>query len=94
MIYISGPITDSDPAQQKKNVERFYEVEALMKEPCFNPADIQTEDGYWEKYIAQEVVWMTLNHPKMYFMKGWQDSLGARIEHEVAEHLGLEMNYE
>ncbi len=94
MIYISGPITNEDPKKQRANLDRLNEVEMEMTEPCFNPAVLENVGWTWEKYLVRDLIWILSNRPKMYFLKGWENSRGCRLEHELAEHLGLEMEYE
>lgn len=98
MIYISGKITDSDPEVQKKNMARFFEVEKefnLKGEKCLNPAKQgDSPDKTYEYYLVDDLITIWLELPEMYFMKGWQESRGARLEHELAQRLGLHCDYE
>ena len=95
MKYISGCITNSDPAIQKRNLERFYEVEKRLGEKCLNPADHgDSNDRSYESYLVQDIILIFENRPDMYFMLGWETSRGARIEHELALKLGLKIEYE
>jgi hypothetical protein len=95
MIYLSGPITNSDPEVQKENLKRFYEVEAVMDEHCFNPARLEKDGTPYENYLVDDLLWIIANRPnKLYMLKGWQNSLGARIEHRLAEKLGIDIEYE
>lgn len=94
MIYISGKISDDDPIKQRANLDRFYEIESQMEEPCFNPATLETVGWSWEKYLVRDLLWIATNRPKLFMMKGWEESRGCRLEHEMALHLGLEIVYE
>lgn len=44
-------------------------------------------------YLAKSLENMSTCHAA-YFVKGWEDARGCRIEHEVAEAYGLEVLYE
>lgn len=102
MIYISGKITDSDPEVQKKNLARFFEVEDRLENEmqglnfCYNPARNEAKHPDWnyEQHLIEDlcVIWLQL--PEMYFMKGWKESRGARLEMELAKRLGLHCEYE
>jgi hypothetical protein len=94
MIYLSGKITDPDREVMKANLLRFFEKAKEFKEPVFNPADLETEGFTWEDYLVRDLLFIYNNRPKIYFMDGWESSRGARLEHTLAEYLGLEMEYE
>lgn len=65
-----------------------------MGEDVFNPAELETDGWAWEKYLARDLLWITENQPMLYMTIGWQESLGARLEHEMALLLGLKITYE
>lgn len=44
-------------------------------------------------YLAKSLENMSFCHAA-YFVKGWEDARGCKIEHEVAEAYGLEVLYE
>ena len=95
MIYLSGKITDPNPEIQKKNLERFYEIEKKLGEKCLNPADHgDGPDRSYESYLVQDIILIFENRPDMYMMKGWEESRGARLEHELALQMGLKIEYE
>jgi hypothetical protein len=97
VTYISGPISSDDPEIQKKNLARFYEVERILSDrgdKCFNPARLEEDHRSWEYYLARDLTWIIRSYPDMYMMKGWQNSRGARLEHEVALYLNLKIEYE
>lgn len=97
MIYISGKITDDNPVIMQANLDRFHEKAKELKAlglTVFNPADWETDGKSWEWYLARDVRWIIENKPSFYFMKGWQESRGARLEHELAVQLKLHREYE
>jgi hypothetical protein len=94
MIYLSGPISNSDPKIQQENLDRMNEKASQMSEPCFNPATLETKGWTWEKYLVRDLMWIATNRPKLYMMKGWETSKGCRLEHELAIFLDLPIEYE
>lgn len=95
MIYLSGPITSKDPKKQRENLARFYFIEDQMDELCFNPARTEnSEIKRYETYLIYDLMWITRHRPKLFMMRGWRESQGARLEHELALYLGLEITYE
>lgn len=92
-IYISGKIADDDVVELNKNLARFHDMEKKLGVECFNPANLPQGNTY-EYLLACCVLEIVQNKPDMLFMKGWEDSRGARLEHEIAKQLGLQMQYE
>lgn len=94
MIYLSGKISNPDPATQEYNLEVFNRVTAEMREKgiqVFNPGELETPEYVWEDYLARDVLWITKNRPVLYQMRGWEESLGARLEYKLALLLGLKI---
>lgn len=44
-------------------------------------------------FLAKSLEYMSLCHA-VYFIKGWENARGCRIEHDAAKAYGLEMLYE
>lgn len=84
VYYVAGPITGIK--DYKKN---FANAEAKLKAmgySVFNPATFPEGMGYKSyikicKSVIEEV-------DAVYFLKGWENSAGARIERAHAESLG------
>lgn len=97
-VYISGPISGTDDF-----IQRFAEAERSLKEAgytdIFNPTDAERFKAQppgsttWEEYMGEDLRELVLCDT-VYFLKGWQHSKGATLEHKVAEHLGLQMLWE
>ena len=97
MIYIAGKITDPNPIVQANNLWNFIEAEKMLEQKglsCFNPARLEQEGHSYEYYLAFELRWILQNRPTMYMLKGWEQSQGARLEHEMAKQIGLKIEYE
>lgn len=96
-IYISGAISNEDPQKEAANVARFAEVAKWLKRTghkVHNPAAYKREGWTWEMYLAYDLKWIHDHLPTMYFMEGWRDSRGSRLEYEYALLLNLNITYE
>lgn len=98
-IYISGKITDPDLKKMEENLLRFHQKESELQTEhedaeIFNPASLETDGWSWEAYLARDMVYIITNKPTLYMMKGWEESRGARLEHETALLLRLTIIYE
>jgi hypothetical protein len=96
MIYISGKITDKNKEIEELNRKKFHEIERkflIDGIKCFNPASFGHEES-WETCLAKDLLWIYENRPKIYALKEWETSRGARLEIEFAKMIGLEVIYE
>lgn len=88
--YISGAITGTTDYE-----DRFEAAERWLYEHAFreviNPAAISAllpKGMPWYEYMG--VMLPLLKYcDAIYMLKGWENSAGARIEHEYAQKLGL-----
>lgn len=97
ILYLSGCITNSDPKKELENRKQFIDTENRLKERfpnIYNPVSFEKQNWAWENYLAYDLRWIELNRPVMYFMEGWEQSLGARLERCYAQQLGLVCLYE
>ena len=96
-LYISGKITDTSPEKQSANLAKFDEVAGILREAgheVFNPAELEVKGGAtWEYYLARDLKWIYDNRPTLYVMSGCETSLGAKLEIEFAELIGLDIMY-
>lgn len=96
MIYISGKITDVSLELEELNRKKFHEIERKFLVDgvrCFNPASFGHGES-WEVCLAKDLLWIYENRPKIYALKGWENSRGARLEIEFAKMINLEIYYE
>jgi len=96
-IYIGGKITSKTFIGVQKNLKRFYEMEKKLRSlghKVFNPAAKYPQGKSWEWYMVRILVYFIESRPVCFFLKGWQKSNGARVEHEMAKFLGLTIIYE
>lgn len=89
-LYISGPITNTDPNTQAANLGRFNMAAALLEasgyEVC-NPADLPAGLSY-AAYMRTDLADM-LKCDGVAVLAGWRLSRGAKLEVQVAETCGL-----
>lgn len=97
MIYISGKISDETREKELENLKRFAEKTAELKQmgwEVFNPGELECPGWVWEQYLARDLKFIHDHHPALYMMCGWEDSRGARLEHQTALLLELNIAYE
>ena len=88
-IYLSGPITGV-----KDYRRNFREAAASIQSrghTVFNPAD-----GFGPMSLREIMRWDLLcltDCDGIYMMDGWSGSGGAKIEHDLAIYLGMEIYY-
>lgn len=96
-IFISGPISGN---AEYARIHRFKPafIKLLLKgyEP-FNPFTMM--DIWPRKSIKNWHFWMRnglkflIDCDAIYMLKGWRKSRGARLEHKIAQELGMEIIY-
>jgi len=98
--YISGKLTNGSTEDIIKNSKPFHEAEAYLKDRkgttmVFNPANWEEDTPKpWEWYLAEDLLLIVTERPIMYMLKNWEQSLGARLELEMAKRLSLTIEYE
>ena len=96
VVYISGKmrgytreqIVSKFQASEEYLIELGYSVE--------NPANVDNympEDSTWVDLMLEDIKLLFSCHA-IYMQADWQDSTGAKIEHDIAKHLGLKIFYE
>ncbi len=96
-LYISGAISNEDPKQKEKNLQRFHDMEKKLASPVveiINPASLEGECIEWEDYLARDLMIIQEQKPDIFMMTGWKESKGARLEHAFAKRLDLIIHYE
>lgn len=93
-IYISGKITDTTDY-----MERFRKAEEYLASRGFSPVNparvnaMMPEDTTYEEYMIVSFAMIeTCN--SIYMLDGWENSNGARLEHEKAKEKGIEIIYQ
>lgn len=92
-IYISGKITGLTPEEA---FNLFNNAEIYLKEKGFeviNPMTIPHDhDKTWLNYMRNDLKAL-LDCDALFMLYNWKDSKGAKVEHDLAESLGLEIIY-
>lgn len=90
-VYISGKITGNP----------FYKDEFALAERVIeasgcevvNPTAEEIEGGSWLDYMRRDIK-LLVDCDGVYMLHNWQESAGAKIEHQLARDLGLRVYYE
>lgn len=88
IVYISGPMS----GLPDYNYPAFFAAEKILIAKGFetiNPARTE-EKADWNGYMSHAIDLMR-NATAIYYLKGWENSFGARIEAIVAEKMKLEV---
>lgn len=77
----------------KEAKANFDKAEALLLEKGFKPLNPMKVNPplsgkQWKEYILDDIVQL-FNCDSIYLLDNWQDSKGARIEHFIAQELGM-----
>ncbi|MGV0982813.1 MAG: DUF4406 domain-containing protein [Polynucleobacter sp.] len=89
-VYISGPITGYADLNRLAFEEAKRALEALDYMPI-SPLDVcLTAPDYWkwEDYMRADIEAM-MKCGAIMMLDGWEQSRGAKIEHDLAEALGF-----
>ena len=88
-IYISGAITNN-PEYKIQFVRKYRELEEeyIVLTPLMINAELEWSEYMHIDYAMIDVV------DSVYFMKGWENSKGAKLEKDYAEEKGKELIFE
>jgi hypothetical protein len=89
---IIGPVTYGETKEPEFG--GFQDVaEKLSKKYdwVYNPTDYQKPGKRWEEYMFECIDSIQTDKPDIYLIKGWEESLGCRLEVEFCKRLGLKM---
>lgn len=90
--YIAGAVTGTDDYKERFE-ETAYKVIFLKHIPV-NPIELaHNHDKSWESYMKETIPAM-MRCNAIYMMKGWRQSKGATIEHNLAKKLNYTIIYE
>ena len=95
-VYLSGAITGTDDYQQRF-AEASQKIRATYKNvEVINPALVcqSLPESYEHAEYMRVCLTLLCSCDTIYLMKGWRKSVGARIEAEVANRLGLDIIHE
>ncbi len=92
-VYISGPISGYDLNERQDTFNRIAVHLRERGHTCFNPITNRVPGWGWNDYMRYDIKRL-VECEAIYMLKGWVDSKGASIEHDLADKLGLTMYYE
>lgn len=96
-IYISGPISGINDYK-----ERFAKAKKKLEAQGFsvcNPVDLDSlvkchfSDPTWVDYMKIDIRFLCVCD-SIFMLKGWENSRGAKLEHHIAQELGMKIYYE
>lgn len=93
-VYISGAIAHHDLAERKATFAAA--ARRLSEEGYFpvNPFDNGLGDDADRREHMRVDIGMLVECDCIYMLKGWRESKGAKLEHDVATTCGLSVKYE
>lgn len=87
-VYVAGPMSGIDGLNYPEFNRAAAQLRGLgyhVENPAENPAPpCKSWEGYMRMAIAQLVTC-----EEIHMLRGWSQSKGAKIEREIAGHLGL-----
>ena len=88
-VYLSGPISGYDYKERRMTFARWAEA---LRDAGFEPVNPMEngvpKDAAIEEHMRVDLM-MLLECDGIMMLKGWEKSLGARVEHEVALSCGM-----
>lgn len=90
-VYISGKIT-GNPFYKDEFALAERVIEASGCE-AVNPAAEGIDGGSWLEYMRRDIK-LLADCDGVYMLHNWQESVGAKVEHQLAQGLGLRIYYE
>tara|TARA_R110001583_G_scaffold1691_1_gene13069 strand:- start:840 stop:1154 length:315 start_codon:yes stop_codon:yes gene_type:complete len=95
-VYVSGPITNVEKCESRfKNAAAYLRNkghEAINPYTIPAPKKSNGRDD-WSYYMRESVKLLAIAD-QIYMLEGWEDSLGATIEHNLARDINLPIMYE
>lgn len=91
-VYLAGKVTGLNYAEA---THKFGQQEVLLMRQgleVVNPLNIVDSNDAWPVAMSK-CIKALVDCSKVYFMPCWKDSKGARIEHDLASGLGIEIVY-
>lgn len=95
-IYVSGPITNADMCESRFNnaAEYLRNQGHQAINPYAIPAPRKSNGRDEWSYYMRESVKLLAQADQIYMLDGWEDSIGATIEHNLARDLNFPIMYE
>lgn len=91
-IYIAGPMT----GLPELNFPAFHAAAAALREQgltVINPAEINPDVGAdWIDCMRADIQQL-VTCDGIYLLPGWEKSRGAKLEHHIADALGMDVSF-
>lgn len=87
VVYLSGPITGIENFNKELFKTIKNKVESLGF-TCIDTHDICEEDWSWNKCMKKSIQYM-MKADIVFFIDGWQNSKGCKIENRLVVELGI-----
>lgn len=91
-IYLAGPMT----GLPQYNYPAFNVAAALLRKMSFtviNPAELAIDpDAPWHEHMRRDIAAL-VQCDAICMLPGWENSTGARLEHQIAKTLGFTIIY-
>lgn len=93
-IYISGKISGLGEVHVQA-LFGYAETQLINKGyDVVNPINLRHDhDRSWLSYMREDIKAL-MNCDAIYMLTNWKDSKGAKIEHDLAQSLGLQILYQ
>lgn len=94
-IYIAGKISGENYRECYSKFNRAQtEVESRFEQPAYNPMKRVPQNWSWIRQMFFCIRAIKKHCNKIYFLKDWKESKGARWEHRVAKRNNIKIYYE
>lgn len=93
-VYISGAITNNPNAKAQFDKAKETLLELNKGYEPISPMDLQhNHDKSWKSHMKEDISAL-MQCDAIYMMVGWEKSIGAKIEHDLAQGLNYKIIYE
>lgn len=93
-IYLSGPISYLPIEAARRAFKRAEETLQVQGWEVVNPFDNGLPvEASWEQHLAEDLLQL-LTCKAVFMMRGWENSLGARLEHALAQRVKMRIIFE
>ena len=91
--YISGKITGLQPSEYAAMFGKAEEHLTAQGFDVVNPLRHVVPSAHWKEQMKVDIR-LLLDCNAIYMLSNWEQSIGATLEHDIAEGLGLIVEYE
>lgn len=93
-VYISGAITNNPNAKAQFDKAKETLLELKKGYEPISPMDLpHNHDKSWKSFMKEDVIEL-MKCDAIYMMTGWTNSIGARVEFDLAQSLNYKIIYE